>query len=90
MSRTFLHKVLDTPQEPEIAVSMGISGAVVNMYEDGSVLIKTQDTAVRIYELMDEEMRKILPATLVKIGMRIKRTHIRGGRTAKRCEIHIS
>ena len=68
-----LYYVTKITQEPEIAVSMGISGAVVNMYEDGSVLIKTQDTAVRIYELMDEEMRKILPATLVKIGMRINK-----------------
>lgn len=66
-----LYYVTKITQEPEIAVSMGIPGAVVNMYEDGSVLIKTQDTAVRIYELMDEEMRKILPTTLVKIGMRI-------------------
>ena len=85
-----LYYVTKITQEPEIAVSMGISGAVVNMYEDGSVLIKTQDTAVRIYELMDEEMRKILPATLVKIGMRIKKELTFGGRTAKRCEIHIS
>ena len=44
-----LYYVTKITQEPEIAVSMGISGAVVNMYEDGSVLIKTQDTAVRIY-----------------------------------------
>ena len=72
MSRTFLHKVLDTPQEPEIAVSMGISGAVVNMYEDGSVLIKTQDTAVRIYELMDMEMKRMLPCKLLKIGQRLQ------------------
>ena len=74
-----LYYVTKITQEPEIAVSMGISGAVVNMYEDGSVLIKTQDTAVRIYELMDEEMRKILPATLVKIGMRIKKELTFGG-----------
>ena len=72
MSRTFLHKVLDTPQEPEIAVSMGISGAVVNMYEDGSVLIKTKDTAVRIYGLMDMEMNIILPCKLLKIGQRLQ------------------
>ena len=72
MSRTFLHKVLDTPQEPEIADSMGISGAVVNMYEDGSVLIKTQDTAVRIYELMDMEMKRMLPCKLLKIGQRLQ------------------
>ena len=72
MSRTFLHKVLDTPQEPEIAVSMGISGAVVNMYEDGSVLIKTQDTAVRIYEFMDMENKRMLPCKLLKIGQRLQ------------------
>ena len=72
MSRTFLHKVLDTPQEPEIAVSMGISGAVVNMYEDGSVLIKTQDTAVRIYEVMDMEKKIMLPCKLLKIGQRLQ------------------
>ena len=72
MSITFLHKVLDTPQEPEIAVSMGISGAVVNMYEDGSVFIKTQDTAVRIYELMDMEMKRMLPCKLLKIGQRLQ------------------
>ena len=72
MSRTFLHKVLDTPQEPEIAVSMGISGAVVNMYEDGSVLIKTQDTAVRIYEFMDMEKKRMLPCKLLKIGQRLQ------------------
>ena len=51
---------------------MGISGAVVNMYEDGSVLIKTQDTAVRIYELMDMEMKRMLPCKLLKIGQRLQ------------------
>ena len=51
---------------------MGIPGAVVKVYEDGSVLIKTQDTAVRIYELMDMEMNKILPGTFLKIGQRLQ------------------
>lgn len=67
-----LYYVTKIIQEPEIAVSMGISGAVVNMYEDGSVLIKTKDTAVRIYGLMDMEMNIILPCKLLKIGQRLQ------------------
>ena len=67
-----LYYVTKITQEPEIAVSMGISGAVVNMYEDGSVLIKTQDTAVRIYEFMDMEMKRMLPCKLLKIGQRLQ------------------
>ena len=67
-----LYYVTKITQEPEIAVSMGISGAVVNMYEDGSVLIKTQDTAVRIYELMDMEKKRMLPCKLLKIGQRLQ------------------
>lgn len=67
-----LYYVTKITQEPEIAVSMGISGAVVNMYEDGSVLIKTQDTAVRIYEFMDMEKKRMLPCKLLKIGQRLQ------------------
>ena len=67
-----LYYVTKITQETEIAVSMGIPGAVVNMYEDGSVLIKTQDTAVRIYELLDMEMKRMLPCKLLKIGQRLQ------------------
>lgn len=67
-----LYYVTKITQEPEIAVSMRISGAVVNMYEDGSVLIKTQDTAVRIYEFMDMEKKRMLPCKLLKIGQRLQ------------------
>lgn len=67
-----LYYVTKITQESEIAVSMGIHGAVVNMYEDGSVLIKTQDTAVRIYEFMDMEMKRMLPCKLLKIGQRLQ------------------
>lgn len=67
-----LYYVTKITQEPEIAVSMGIPGAVVNMYEDGSVLIKTQDTAVRVYELLDMEMKIMLPCKLLKIGQRLQ------------------
>lgn len=67
-----LYYVTKITQEPEIAVSMGIPGAVVNVYEDGSVLIKTQDTAVSIYELMDMEMNRILPGKFLKIGQRLQ------------------
>ena len=67
-----LYYVTKITQEPEIAVSMGIPGAVVNVYKDGSVLIKTKDTAVRIYELMDMEMNRILPGKFLKIGQRLQ------------------
>lgn len=56
---------------PEIASYLGIPGAVVNRYDDGSILIKTADTAVRIYELFDMDMNLVIPSDVAKIGKRL-------------------
>lgn len=56
---------------PEIALYLGIPGAVVNRYDDGSVLIKTADTAVRVFELFDMNMNLFMPSDVVRIGKRL-------------------
>lgn len=65
------YTIVDMEIASEIAISQGIPGAVVNMYSDGAVLIKTQDTAVRIKRLMDKKGEIIRPNKILKIGMRL-------------------
>ena len=65
------YKVLKMGYAHEISTSRGISGAVLNRYDDGAVLIKCLDTAVKIYAFEDEHGEKILPSSILKIGMRL-------------------
>ena len=69
--REQIYKILKMSAAEEIVSSIGIAGGVVNSYSDGSVLIKTSDTAVKIFELADENGKKILPREVLKIGMRL-------------------
>ena len=65
------YKILKMTLAKEIASSIGIPGAVINRYADGSVLIKTSDTAVKLCELEDSNGSRILPSEILKIGMRL-------------------
>lgn len=65
------YTILNMEQAEEIACSEGVPGAVINKYMDGSVLIKTSDTAVRVIELEDEEGNKLKPGSVLRIGMRL-------------------
>ena len=65
------YKILKMSKAEEIAESLGIPGAVINIYPDGSALIKSSDTAVRIYGLESDSGLKILPSEIFKIGMRL-------------------
>jgi methionyl-tRNA formyltransferase len=55
---------------PHFKVSKGFPGAVVLKNNDGSIWIKTRDTALSIDELLIDG-NAVLPATLYKIGERI-------------------
>lgn len=55
----------------EIGSSQGIPGAVINIYQDGSALIKAQDTAIRLKMIKDMMGNDILPSSVLKIGMRL-------------------
>lgn len=65
------YNVTDIELAPEIAVSQGIPGSVINRYEDGSVLIKTLDTAVRLKRIKNENGEEIKPSSILKLGMRL-------------------
>jgi len=54
-----------------ISKSIGIPGSVINKYPDGSILIKAEDTAVRVYRLIDERGNFVIPAELFQIGVRL-------------------
>lgn len=66
-----VYTIVDMEIANEIGNSQGIPGAVINKYADGSALIKTSDTAVRIKMLMDENEIAVLPSSILKIGMRL-------------------
>lgn len=55
---------------PNYKISKGLIGAVVLKNANGSVWIKTKDTAISIDELIIDH-KNVLPATLFKIGQRL-------------------
>jgi len=55
---------------PKYKISKGLIGAVVLKNADGSVWVKTKDTAISIDELIIDD-KKISPATVFKIGQRL-------------------
>lgn len=57
--------------EGEVSPSIGSNGPVVFAYDDGSVLIKTLDTAVRVYQLRNSLDEVIIPGNILKIGARL-------------------
>lgn len=81
--KIFIHDepyyVLKIGVASEIAAYVGRPGAVVNKYDDGSVLIKTQDTGIRVYELMDMNKNKILPGDFMQIGNRLNENILSSG-----------
>ncbi|MBR1730092.1 MAG: hypothetical protein IJ728_11295 [Selenomonadaceae bacterium] len=66
------YEIINMTPANEIANSIGVPGSIVNNYDNGAVLIKTKDTAVKVYELIDESGKRIKPAEIFKIGMRLK------------------
>lgn len=62
--------ILKMKRSEGIASSIGITGSVVNKYDDKSVLIKTRDTAVRVFKLQLEG-KIIYPGDKLMIGKRL-------------------